>query len=392
MRIGIDARFLTHPQKGGFKTYTENLVAGLAQVDATNEYVLYLDRAPHAQTRLPMQSNFTHRIVPNGLPLIGMPWREQVSLARQVARDRVDLLHSPCLTAPLRLVCPRVVTIHDMIWMEPEKYSTSETKSLSRRLMQEYYRRVTQAVARDASMIITVSHAAKASIVTALRLAPECVRVTHEAAAEFYRKVDDVGQLDAARIKYRLPKNFVLAIGSADPRKNLTTAVHAYAQMPASVRQEFRMVIVWTHAFLADELTKQIENLGLQSQVQFLQNVPNQDLILLYNLASLFVFPSLYEGFGLPLLEAMQCGTPVIAANNSSIPEIVGESAMLVLAQDAPGMAQAMTQVLTDDDLRVRLAQKGLSQAAGFSWRECARQTIAGYEQALRNHAQKRCG
>lgn len=120
MRIGFDARFLTHPQAGGFKTYTENLVSALAAVDRDNEYVLYLDRKPGGRDAVPAAPNFTSRIVPASLPLAGMPWREQVALPRQAARDRIDLLHCPCLTAPLRLACPLVVTIHDMLWLQPQ--------------------------------------------------------------------------------------------------------------------------------------------------------------------------------------------------------------------------------------------------------------------------------
>src|SRR5512142_235848 len=123
MRIGIDARFLTHPQPGGFKTYVENLVPALAMVDTKNEYVLYLDRTPGNGCRLPAAPNFGIRVVPGSAPVVGMAWREQVSLTRQAAKDGIELFHAPCLTAPLRLACPLVVTIHDMIWASPERFA-----------------------------------------------------------------------------------------------------------------------------------------------------------------------------------------------------------------------------------------------------------------------------
>src|SRR5262245_37544245 len=140
MKIGIDARFLTHPQHGGFKTYTENLVAALADVDRENEYILYVDRVPDHTAKLPVRPNMHVRIVPGSASLLGMPWREQIRLARQAARDQLDLLHSPSQTAPLRLSCPSIVTIHDMIWFAPQNYHHDSGLSAKRKLMQWYYR------------------------------------------------------------------------------------------------------------------------------------------------------------------------------------------------------------------------------------------------------------
>lgn len=383
MKIGIDARFLTHPQKGGFKTYTENLVKGLAHVDSENEYVLYLDRPPQEQHQIPSRPNFSTCIVSNGLPLIGMPWREQVGLTRQVACDRLDLFHSPCLTAPFSLACPLAVTIHDMIWFFPEKFSTGQPWSIQRGLMQWYYRIVTQRAVRNASAILTVSQAAKDSIVQHLKLDGKAIFVIHEAANSIYRQIGDARQIEKIRHQYQLPGEFVLAIGSADPRKNIAALLRAYALLPVALRKQYNLAVVWTHHFLETELAKLVEELGLARCVQFLHQVSNEDLVLLYNAASLFAFPSLYEGFGLTLLEAMACGTPVVAANNSSIPEIVGDAALLIEAQDVKAIADAMTRVLTDDTVQTNLIKKGLERSANFSWEKCARQTIDAYRFAL---------
>ena len=380
MKIGIDARFLTHPQRGGFKTYTESLVAALAEVDAENEYILYLDRPPNSQTKLPNGPNFTTRIVPGTFPLAGMPWREQVVLARQVAQDRIDLLHSPCLSAPLRLTCPSVVTIHDMIWFFPEKFSRGNIWSVRRKLMEWYYRWIPQYAAKNAAAIITVSQAAKKSIVEHLKLDGKPIFVTHEAAGSLFRRINDAEQINAVRRKYHLPAEFILAIGSADPRKNIKTLVRAYGLLPIELRSRYRLVIVWTHSRLAGELLQEIQSLELTSQVQFLGSISNDDLVLIYNAAALFVFPSLYEGFGLPVLEAMACGTPVVAANNSSIPEIVGDAGLLVEAQDSQAMVNVIGQVLTNEVIRSNLIKKGLERSAHFSWTQCARQTIGAYK------------
>lgn len=379
MRIGIDARFLTHPQAGGFKTYSQNLVAALAEIDTENEYILYLDRAPNGSTQLPNCPNFTFRVIPGTMPMVGMLFREQVSLSRQAARDKLDLLHSPSLTAPLQLSCPSVVTIHDMIWYFPERFSIGTPSSGKRKFMEWYFRVVPKLAARRANQIITVSHAAKESIVQYLQIPPERIFVTHEAASPIYGQVNESIKLGALRQKHQLPPDFILAIGSADPRKNLATLIQAYALLPAALRERYHLVIVWTHSFLASDMARQVETLGLNSQVRFLERVSNSDLVLLYNAAALFVFPSRYEGFGLPLLEALACGTPVVAANNSSIPEIVGDAGRLVETEDTGSLAEAMDQILSNPSVSAAMVEKGLIQAAGFSWQKCAQETLAVY-------------
>ena len=383
MKIGIDARFLTHPQPGGFKTYSENLIAALAKLDNENEYILYVDRPPTHGCKIPASANFVSRVVPGLLPVMGMPWREQVGLASQAAKDRIDLFHSPCLTAPLRLACPLVLTIHDMIWAFPGEFPQNGARSLQRKLMEWYYRLVPRYASKRAAAIITVSHAAKESIIEHLGLDAEHIFVTYEAANQCFRQVKDEQRLEAVRRKYGLPLDFILAIGSADPRKNINALIQAYSLLPQELQEKHQLVIVWTHSLLADELSRKIEALGLEKCIRFLQQIPTDDLVLLYNAASLFVFPSLYEGFGLPLVEAMACGTPVVAANNSSIPEIVGDAALLVGDNDLRVMSTAITHVLEDKSARERLLHYGRIRANEFSWEKCAGETLEVYKQTV---------
>ncbi len=386
MKIGIDSRFLTHPQKGGFKTYTENLISNLAMLDEQNEYILYLDRPPAQDTRMPVQDNFSYRVLKHA-PVIGMPWREQVQLSVQTNRDRIDLLHSPCLTAPLMSSCPLVMTIHDMIWLFPKTYSSSNTFSLQWKLMEWYQLVVPRAAARHASAILTVSQQSKDSIVEHLGIDPDHIFVTHGAVNSSFHPVRDADRVQVLREKYRLPSKFVLAIGSADPRKNIETLVQAYALLPENVRKEYRLVIVWTAAVLATATYKLVESLGMNEYVHFINQVSNDELVLLYNETSLFVFPSLYEGFGLPMLEAMACGAPVIAANTSSIPEVAGDAALLVEARDANGIAHAILQILSDEKLAAEMIQKGLKRNSMFSWKKCAIETLSIYRRVMSLHS-----
>jgi len=381
MKIGIDARFLTHPQKGGFKTYSENLITALACVDDKNEYILYLDRMPDQNTKIPQQPNFAYKVLKQ-LPGIGMPWREQGEISLQTSRDKLDLLHSPCLTAPILHACPLVITIHDMIWLFPQQYSRSDTFSLQWKLMEWYQLTIPRISSRRAAAIITVSQLSKDDIVKHLGIDPGLVHVTQEAVSSFFQPAEDTGQVQSLQTKYGLNSKFILAIGSADPRKNIETLVNAYALLPESLRTEYHLAIVWTAPVLATSLASSIQDLNLSRFVHFLFKVPNEDLVFLYNEASLFVFPSLYEGFGLPVLEAMACGTPVIAANTSSIPEVSGDAALLVDARDPQGMSAAMARVLSDNILASEMVQKGLKRNALFSWEKCARETLMVYNKA----------
>lgn len=384
MRIGIDARFLTHPQPGGFKTYVSSLVHALAEVDPANTYVLYVDRPPEDGARLPTAPNFQLTIVPGNLPGVGMPAREQVRLAWQARQDRLDVFHAPCLTAPLWLNCPLVLTIHDMIWKFPRQFSGARPAALGRALMEDYYRWVPEWAVRRAAQVITVSHAARQSIQQHLAVPADRLTVTHEAADPRYQRVEDPAALARVRAQYGLTRDFILAIGSADPRKNLGALLQAYARLPADLRAHYHLAIVWTHHFLASHVADQIKALGIDGQVAFLSKVPSEDLVGLYSLATAFAFPSRYEGFGLPLLEAMACGAPVVAADNSSIPEIVGEAALLTPTDGVAEMAEALTRLLQDPALRAEYRRRGQARAAQFSWARCARETMAAYAAARR--------
>jgi glycosyltransferase involved in cell wall biosynthesis len=377
MKIGIDARFLTHPQTGGFKSYSTHLINALTQIDTANEYVLYVDRAAPRGAAWASSPNNTVRVVPGDVPLMGMPWREQVHLARMAARDRLDLFHAPCLTAPLRLACPLVVTIHDMIWHTPP---AAQALGLKRMLMARYYQTVPRLAAQRAAAVITISQAAKQRIVAELGLKPEQVTVTYAAAGPDFGHIKDEQRLSQVRQRFALENGYILAIGSADPRKNMATLIAAYSRLPQALQARHPLVIVWTHSLLSEQMAHLVDSLGLGNCIRFVQSVSNEELCSLYNMAALFVFPSREEGFGLPLLEAMACGTPVIAADNSSIPEVAGDAAVFVDAEDAPAMTSVITAILTDTARRRGLIERGYQRAAGFSWARCAEETLSIYQ------------
>lgn len=250
--------------------------------------------------------------------------------------------------------------------------------------MNWYYYILPQLAARKSSRIITVSKASKDSIIRELGVPDEKIIVTYEGTNQIFRQIFDVEQIRRIRTKYNLTSDYIIGIGSTDPRKNISGLVQAYAHLQANLKTAYQLVIIWTNKYLSKVLMKQVEDLGLNERVRFLSQVSDEDLVLLYNGASLFAYPTLGEGFGLPLLEAMACGTPVVAANNSSVPEIAGDAAILVNPADTRDLSETISKVLSDGNLRSELSYKGLKRAKEFSWERCAKETIQVYHSIVK--------
>ena len=372
MRVGINALFLGRPGTGSGQ-YTRNLLEALAKAYPTNEYLLF-NPGP-----APSVSNIQYPIS-NRAKL----WFEQVSFPH--ACRGLDLAHVPYFASPLLPTAPTVVTVHDLIPLILPAYRGS--------LLVRLYTRLVAAAARKAEAIITVSQASQRDIVRYLHIPPERIHVTYEAAGEAFQPVEDGAQLAAIRQKYTLPERYFLYLGGFDQRKNLSTLLRAFALLVnrqqhcvLSLSKEARLVIAGKlpgrDSPLFPDPRRLVEELGLEERVVFTGWVAEEDKPALLSGATAFVFPSLYEGFGLPPLEAMACGAPVIASNSSSLPEVVGEGGILVEPTDVEALAEAMEALLADDALRADLRQRALAQAARFSWRQTALETLAVYRKVI---------
>ena len=366
MRIGINALFLGRPGTGSGQ-YTHNLLGALARVNSTNEYLLF---SPGATPSIPnIQYPISNR---------AKLWFEQVSFPR--ACRHLDLAHVPYFASPLFPTVPTVVTVHDLIPLLLPAYRGS--------LLARLYTRLVATAARKAEAIITVSQASQRDIVRYLHIPPERIHVTYEAVGEAFRPVEGEAQLAAIRQKYALPERYLLYLGGFDQRKNLSALLRAFALLVNKQRRA-RLVVAGRlpgrDSPLFPDPRRLVRELGVEERVTFTGWVPEGDKPALLSGATAFVFPSLYEGFGLPPLEAMACGTPVIASNRSSLPEVVGEGGILVEPTDAKALAEAMEVLLIDDVLRAELRQRALAQAAKFSWKQTALETLAVYRKVARD-------
>lgn len=380
MRVGIDGRAMSCPQVGGYKSYTTNLVKCLAEFDETNTYVIYLDRKVPEET-LPGKQNCQFQVLQTPIP--GRWWREQVMLPYRLVQNNMTVGHFPCNTGPTLCGAPYVVTIHDVIrFMDvpqiPRPYASSTALEMVSLL---YIRFSTAQAARRAKIVITDSECSKRDIVSYLGIPADKIRVVYQAAKGLYRPVEDTEAVNACLSRYQLREDYILALGSTAPRKNSTTVMRAFAHLNRELDVRCRLVFC-CDSQAAVELGKLARRLGIERRVSLLAGVSDSDLALLYNAAELFVYPSLYEGFGLPALEAMACGTPVVTSNCSSLPEVTGEAAMLVDPTDEIALSRAIDRLLGDDHLREQLKQKGLERASLFSGRRQAKEMTSAYRDA----------
>lgn len=371
MHIGIDAHAIG-AQQGGNETYIKNLILALAQQDHVNRYSIYLANAESAADWRAgfarQHPNFTIRQIPQPTPLVRVP----VFLAYELRRRPVDVLHVQ-YTAPPFCPVPVVATIHDLAFEHlPETFTRRGAAQL---------KLTVRRTARRAARIATVSEFSRQDLLKTYRLPPEKVVVTHNGLeAQFTPDPATPDEAERLRGQFGITRDFILAVGSLQPRKNLVRLIRAYARLRTE-RRDFQpqLVIVGRKLWLHHEIFAEVGRQPWASDVILTGYVAAQDLPPLYRAAQVFVYPSLFEGFGLPPLEAMACGTPVITSDNSSLPEVVGEAALLIDALDENALAARLLQLTHDTALRARLRAAGLERAKLFTWAAAAEKTLQLY-------------
>jgi len=285
-----------------------------------------------------------------------------------------DLFHATEHLLPRLKGARTVLTVHDLIFLLFPEYHLPLNKWFLNRFMPLFVRR--------ADAIIAVSQCTKDDLIRHYAVPSEKIAVVYEGVDARFQPVTDLDALAQVQARYGLPERYILSVGTIEPRKNLTTLLEAYRTLRAQ-GSELKLVIVGKKGWLYEGFFRRLRELGLEGEVVLPGFVLDGDLPALYSAAELFVFPSLYEGFGLPPLEAMACGTPVIASNASSLPEVVGEAGVLIDPRDVSGLAEAMRRVLTDERLREEMQIKGLERAKQFTWGRAAAMTLEVYHSLL---------
>lgn len=371
-RIAIDARKW---QDYGIGTYVRNIVRSLATLDHENEYFLFCHRED-APTLSDLSATFFPVVEESG----GYSVREHWSIPNQLRRLKIDLFHAPHYVLPLFTPCRSVVTIHDCIHLRFPEYLPGPGAL-------HYAKFMMGSALKRSRLTFTVSEASRRDLLRYFPATPERkIHVVHNAIDPELLEAPDADELVRVRERYQLAERFVLYAGNIKPHKNLPRLIESFARLRAlGGFDDVQLMIIGDEIGKYPELRRRVEEFHVRPYVRFFGFVPERTLASLYRLASVFAFPSRYEGFGLPPLEAMACGTPVVTSNVSSLPEVVGDGALLVDPEDGEAIAGALASILSNKALVQELTAKGRTQASRFNWHESARKTLEGYQVALAN-------
>lgn len=358
MKIGIDIQ-TTLGQKTGFGFYVKNLVDNLKLIDQKNQYILI---KPKTETDLSAPQRFC--------------W-DQFQVPGRAREAHVDILHQPCFSVPIFYSGKVVVTVHDLIARLFGKDIPFYSRQFFGKWMPFSYSR--------ADKIIANSQHTKKDIINILKIPSEKITVIYLAASEEFRKINDRNKIQEITKKYKTGGKYLLHIGTLNPRKNLEFLIKVFAGV---VKQfpEYNLVISGKEGWYFEGLFKLAKKLGLSKKIIFTGYIDDADKPYLINGATIFTFPSLYEGFGLPLLEAMNCGVPVVSSNTSSLPEVVGQAGILISPTDELNWIRSIKSLLTNKDLQKKYISNGLVQAKKFSWKKTAQKTLKVYEEVY-NHS-----
>ncbi len=362
MHVAIDAR-LAHYTAGGITHYTLNLARALAASAPSDRFTLL--RSVKQRGGLPVARNL------GSTPLLTPPHHrfEQLSLPLEVARVCPDLLHCPDFIPPLHRTFRSVISVHDLAFRFFPEFVTAESR--------RYYGQVEAAMA-SADAILVDAASTRDDLERELGIDPKRVTVVYLAADEIFRPLP-TAQVEEWCAAHHLPVGGILWVGTLEPRKNVATLLRAYARLQDAPT----LVLAAKPGWLMDDTAALIDSLGIKNRVVWFQQRGQDDLLHLYNAAKLFVFPSLYEGFGFPPLEAMACGTPVVSSEAGSLAEVIGDAALAVPPKDEAAIAEAMDRALRDVSLATELRIRGLERAARFSWDRTAEETLAVYRRVM---------
>jgi glycosyltransferase involved in cell wall biosynthesis len=346
----------------GIGRYSRCLIGGIIEEGGGHEYRLLVPRGAATEQ---WPANYSPVPLPFSDYWMTILWqRLRVPLWADMFTGSLDVFYSPDFVLPPVRSAKTLVTVHDLSFLRQPGWYV--------RGLQSYLETAVPRSVRRADLILADSNCTRDDLIDLLGVPRERVRVLYPGVERRFRPIADASVLDAMRRRYRLPDCFLLSVGTLQPRKNYERLVEAFARVGRETRRDIHLVIVGDKGWMYDGIYQEVVDRGLETQVRLLGFVDDDHLPALYNLADVFVFPSLYEGFGIPPLEAMACGTPVVASNAASLPEVVGNAGLMVDPLDPESIATAILSVLTDYDMRADLIRRGLAQASQFTWQAAA--------------------
>ena len=367
MKIGIDGRAAKWYRGTGIGTYTHQLISSLNKVDCNDDYLVFL---PKGSSLKDLNYNFKIQEVKSDLK---ENFWDEVSVPNILDNHQMELYHVPQNGVGLseNINCLKAITLHDIIPLRmPETVSDRYLKIFHNELPK---------MLNNCQGIITVSEFSKNDIAKEFNFPKDKIFVTHLAAENIYKPMDKKTCKQFIENKYGIKDNYVLYVGGLSPRKNIIGLIEAFSLISPKNRKNTKLVITGKKGLSYSRYKKRSEDLNISDDVIFTDFIPLEDLPIFYNGAETLVYPSFYEGFGLPPLEAMACGTPVISSNVTSIPEVCDNSAILINPYDTKELSLAIEKVLTDKDLAKAMSEKGLIRSADFSWQKTALKTIDAY-------------
>jgi glycosyltransferase involved in cell wall biosynthesis len=367
MHIGVDASRLAVAARTGTEHYSWEIIRALGQIDRRNRYTLYCNRSPAALPPLP--PSFALRPMP-----LRYGWTH-ARLSLEMIAAAPDVLFVPSHALPLVTAPRSVVTIHDLGFLHhPEAHT---------RAQRLYHRVFTRLSARRATHIIAISEATRRDLQHFYAIDDSRISVIYHGVDSRFRPIDSREAIGAAMSRYGIRAPYLLFVSTVQPRKNVARLIEAFAQARESAAApEVSLVLAGKRGWLTEQIERRAHELGIERYVTFIGYVADDDLPVLLNGALAYVVPSLYEGFGMTVLEAQACGTPVLASNVSSLPEVVGDAGLLVDPYSVASIAEGIARLLSDSRLRVSLRAKGIEHAARWTWERTARETLAVLERA----------
>ncbi|SHG02793.1 glycosyltransferase family 4 protein [Flavisolibacter ginsengisoli] len=371
MRIGIEAQRIFRPKKHGMDVVAIELIKNLQQLDYKNEYVIFSRKGVDDNT-IVETSNFT---LDKFSALTYVDW-EQFQLPGKLKSRKIDLLHCTANTAPLKCSIPLLLTLHDIIYLENVDFKGTAYQNLG-----NLYRRwLVPKIVNKASLILTVSEFEKQNILERLPSTEGKVQVLYNGVSPQFNNNYSQKQVEELRTEFNLPAQFVMFLGNTAPKKNTLNVIKAYVDLCLKHENKIPLVLLDYKKELVIRILEELKQPGLIDMFIFPGYVPHHKIPLVYNAATLFLYPSLRESFGLPILEAMACGTPVITSSTSSMPEIAGDAALLVDPYKPAELTAAMHKSLTNNNLLADLKERGLKRASCFTWKASAEKLLQIYE------------